>query len=219
MSRASWRSIALRAAASARVREAAPRRLRIVVLGESNSGKTALVNAIAGAQVLTPSPVLHTAHPTVVTHAARPYHAAETSARKRIRLGSADDTPEGARRLHVRMPLPALQALCLVDTPPLGIADEEIDPRIPAVCRTADQVIWCTPAMQAWKASEARMWQLLPARARARGILAVTFADLIPCADLDRLMARLHRDAGALFGDIVPASACAELVRGSVASL
>jgi GTPase Era involved in 16S rRNA processing len=216
------RSIALRATASERVREAAPRRpskTRIVVLGESNSGKTALVNAIAGAQVLTPSPFLHTAHPTVVTHAARPFLAAEASDRKRVRLASLDDAPGDVRRLHVGVREPALQTLTVIDTPALGVADEDIDPRIPAACRAADLAIWCTPAMQAWKASEARMWNLLPRRVRTRGILAVTFADLVNSADLDRLMARLQRDAAALFDQIVPANACADFVRGSIASL
>jgi GTPase Era involved in 16S rRNA processing len=193
--------------------------MRIVVLGESNSGKTALVNAIAGAQVLTPSPVLHTAHPTVVTHAARPFLAAEMSDRKRIRLASADEAPNDVRRLHVGVREPALQALTVIDTPALGAADEDIDPRIPAACRMTDLAIWCTPAMQAWKASEVRMWKLLPRRVRTRGILAVTFVDLITTTDLDRLMARLHRDAGALFREIVPANACADLLRGSITSL
>ena len=42
------------------------RRARIVVVGEFNSGKTALVNALVGAPVLTPSSIVHTAHLTVV---------------------------------------------------------------------------------------------------------------------------------------------------------
>ena len=204
------------------MREAVPRRpskTRIVVLGESNSGKTALVNAIAGAQVLTPSPFLHTAHPTVVTHAARPFLAAEASDRKRVRLASLDDAADHVRRLHVGVSAPALQTLSIIDTPALGVADEDTDPRIPAACRTADLAIWCTPAMQAWKASEVRMWEALSRRVRTRGILAVTFADLISEADLDRLMARLQRDAGPLFRQIVPASACADFVHRSFASL
>ncbi|NJO32009.1 MAG: hypothetical protein HC869_01605, partial [Rhodospirillales bacterium] len=41
-------------------------RTRIVVVGEFNSGKTTLVNALVGVPVLTPSPISSTVYPTVV---------------------------------------------------------------------------------------------------------------------------------------------------------
>ena len=187
-------------------------------MGEFNSGKTALVNAMAGTQVLAPSSVLHTTHPTVVTYATRPVLAAETNDRRRVRLSALDEAPlEGVRRLHVGVPLPSLRAFSLTDTSGLGIADEEIDPRTLAVCRTADIAIWCTPAMQAWKASEEQSWALLPRRVLTRGILAVTFADLVSPADLDRLMARLNKEAGPVFRRIITAQACVGLVGEALA--
>src|SRR5204863_4357843 len=65
----------------------------------------------------------------------------------------------------------------------------------------------CTPAMQAWKASEERAWLALPGRVRDRGILAVTFEDTIQSeADATRLLSRLNAEAGSYFRRIVMAS-------------
>ena len=65
----------------------------------------------------------------------------------------------------------------------------------------------CTPAMQAWKASEERAWLTLPKRVRERGILAVTFEDAVASpSDLGRLLMRLRAEAGAYFRKIVLAS-------------
>ena len=92
------------------------------------------------------------------------------------------------------------------------MADGESDRRSLQACRYADTVIWCTPAMQAWKASEERAWLALPERVRARGFLAVTFADEIASpSDVDRLMERLRAEAGPYFRKVVLADECAAL--------
>jgi GTPase Era involved in 16S rRNA processing len=190
-------------------------RTRIVVVGEFNSGKTTLVNALVGAPVLTPSVITPTVHPTVVAFAAKPSLSAEGADRRRTPLAwdRLDDVArDNVRRLHVGAPLERLRQLSVVDTPGLGLADGENDRRSLQACRYADTVIWCTPAMQAWKASEERAWLALSARVRARGFLAVTFADEIASpSDVGRLMERLRAEAGRYFRKIVLAEACAAL--------
>jgi hypothetical protein len=194
-----------------------PRRTRVVVIGEFNSGKTTLVNALVGAPVLAASFTTHTAHTTVVAFASRPAVSVETTARKRLpsawdRIG--EHAPQDVRRLHVGVPLQRLKGLSVIDTSGLGFADGESDAAGSLqACRNADVVIWCTPAMQAWKASEERTWLALPEGVRARGLLAVTFADGIGSpADLDRLMRRLETEAGPHFYRVVAAGDCAALV-------
>ena len=190
-------------------------RTRIVVVGEFNSGKTTLVNALVGAPVLTPSVVMRTVHPTVVAFAAKPSLSAETADRRRTPVAGDrldDGAPDGVRRLHVGVPLGCLKQFSVVDTPGLGLADGESDRRSLQACRYADTVIWCTPAMQAWKASEERAWLALPERVRARGFLAVTFADEIASpSDVDRLMERLRAEAGLYFRKVVLADECVAL--------
>lgn len=204
------------AATPAVVQPDRPDRKRIVVVGEFNSGKTALVNALVGAPVLAPSFVTHTAHPTVVGFAARPSLSAEIANRKRrpVTWAAIDAGAPGddIRRLHVGAPLERLRGLSVVDTPGIGFADCESDQRSLHACRNADIVIWCTPAMQAWKASEEQAWLTLPDRVRGCGVLAVTFADAIASrTDVDRLMERLRAEAGPYFWQIALADACPAL--------
>ena len=212
---ASGLASAVDAGAASGARPDRRRRTRIVVVGEFNSGKTTLVNALVGAPVLTPSFFIHTVHPTVVGFAARPALSAETAARRRIptawdRLD--EHAPNDIRRLHVGLPLEQLRRLSVIDTPGLGFADCESDRRSLLACRNADVVIWCTPALQAWKASEERAWLALSKDVRARGFLAVTFADAVGSpADLDRLMDRLRTEAGAYFQRVVTAGDCSAL--------
>jgi GTPase Era involved in 16S rRNA processing len=180
---------------------------RIVVIGEFNSGKTTLVNALIGTAVLPTSFTRHTAYRTVVGFAARPALRAELVDRRRVAVpwSAIDETPAPhIARLHVGMPLDRLKALRAVDTPGFGLGDEADEVRTMRACRGADTVIWCTPAMQAWKASELRTWLALPRATRRRGILAVTFMDALPSpGDAGRLLMRLTADAGPHFRRIV----------------
>jgi hypothetical protein len=197
----------------------APRRARkrVVVLGEFNSGKTALVNAIVGAEVLKPSLVTHTAHLTVVRFAAKPSMWAETNDGRRMALTWGPAGEETAlpdiRRLHIGVPIARLQSMSVTDTPGFGLADCDGDAATLDACGRACAVIWCTPAMQAWKASEEQAWLALPERVRRRGMLAVTFADEIASpSDVDRLMARLRTEAAPYFRAIAMAGECADLL-------
>jgi hypothetical protein len=193
-------------------------RLCVVVIGEFNSGKTSLVNALVGASVLPASFTTHTAYPTVVRFARRPSLSAEIAQRRRVAVAwdEIDSAPpHQIHRLHVGMPLDRLRTLRAVDTPGLDLADDVLAARTLRACRSADAVIWCTPAMQAWKASEQQAWLALPKAVRARGILAVTFMDALRSpGDAARLIARLDADAGPLFRKIVTASREARVALG-----
>jgi GTPase Era involved in 16S rRNA processing len=189
---------------------------RIAVIGEFNSGKTAFVNALIGTPVLPTSITAHTPCITVVAYAKKPLLSAEMPSGKRMQLAleHLEHPPGGdTRRLHVGVPVRTLAGLRVLDTPGLGLGDETAEARTLRCCRGADLVIWCTPAFQAWKYSEATLWLALPASVRAHGVLAVTFTGDIPSDDAARrLMTRLRADAGEHFRDIV-------LMAGSSASM
>jgi GTPase Era involved in 16S rRNA processing len=183
---------------------------RVAVIGEFNSGKTTLVNTLLGANVLPSSFITHTAYPTVVRYAKRPSLSAQIAGRRRVAFAweDIDGAPSHhIHRLHVGMPLDRLKTLQAIDTPGLGLGDEVVEARTIRACRRADTIVWCTPAMQAWKASEQQLWLGLPRSLRRRGVLAVTFMDALrSSADAGRLLARLHAEAGDLFRRIVTIS-------------
>jgi predicted GTPase len=185
---------------------------RIVVVGEFNSGKTALVNALAGVCVLPASAVHHTPCPIVIGYGRKSSLTARRRSGDRIALDDIDQLNSAdTTRLDVRLPLPALKGVHIVDTPGLGLGAPEEDASILKACRGADLVIWCTPAFQAWKHSERTLWLSLPEPTRRQGLLAVTFWDTVSeVADLNRLLARLYTDAGPLVRDVVLACSPAE---------
>jgi predicted GTPase len=191
--------------------KAKPAPVRVAVIGEFNSGKSTLLNALLGAAVLPASFITHTAYPTVIRFAPRPTLAAEVAGRRRVAFAweDLDSAPSHhIRRLHVGMPLERLRTLNAIDTPGLGLGDAEQEERTVRACRSADLVIWCTPAMQAWKASEQQIWLSMPRSVRRRGILAVTFMDALNSPrDAARVLGRLHTDAGDVFTRIVTTAA------------
>jgi hypothetical protein len=184
--------------------------VRVAVIGEFNSGKTSLVNALLGAPVLPTSFTRHTAYPTVVRYAAKRRLCAEIAQRRRVPIAwdELDGLPlRHIRRLHVGVPLDRLRTLRVVDTPGLALCDEKLEARTRQICRYADTIVWCTPAMQAWKASELQAWLALPKSLRRRGVLAITFMDVLRSpGDAGRLMARLNADAAPFFSRIVTVS-------------
>jgi GTPase Era involved in 16S rRNA processing len=181
--------------------------LRVAVLGEFNSGKTTLLNALMGVAVLPASFITHTAYPTVLRFAPTPTLSAEIAGRRRVPFAweALDSAPSHhIHRLHIGMPLDRLRTLLAIDTPGLGLGDPLQEERTIRACRGADLIIWCTPAMQAWKASEQQVWLSLPRSMRRRGVLAVTFMDALNSPrDAARVIARLHGDAGDVFARIV----------------
>ena len=184
---------------------------RISVLGEYNSGKSALINVLIGTSVLPTSVDANTRMPVRIFQSARPTLAIELSDRERFDVCADQLDPsllENASMLHVGLPLSRLESFELVDTPGLASGDPRMCERAMETCRQSHLAIWCSTATQAWKASELGVWQSLPKRLRSNGILAVTFKDTIESAeDEGRLWSRINAEAAPHFKKVVMVSA------------
>jgi hypothetical protein len=72
-----------------------------------------------------------------------------------------------------------------------------------AVLPQADAVIWCTPATQAWRQSEAAIWDEIDPDVQERSVLLVTRIDkVLSDSDRARLMKRMRRETTGTFRDI-----------------
>ncbi len=214
-----------------RVARAADRPMRLGILGESNCGKSSLANILVGMATLPALPVANTRLPTLLTYAPAPFVMAVYENGERITLSASAAAQRSAmKRLEVGLPASILRSVEILDFP--GSANV----LLPAVQHDplgygVDAAIWTTVATQAWRESERRYWLALPRAVRSRGVLAVTFCDMIGGgeSDLKKLQARLDQSARPHFreicymgaGDASPAAAASgeEALLGQVESL
>ena len=126
-------------------------RPRVVVLGESNAGKTSLTNLLLNQTIVPDSVIANTRRPLVLRYA-------ETALLTGIsRNGKIDLTAGNAglhrvsnlRSLEACIPNPRLAAFDLVDTPGLSTSEQLAALEFQAT----DLLLWCTVATQAWKES------------------------------------------------------------------
>jgi hypothetical protein len=189
----------------------------VAVIGDSKSGKSSLINALLGAAAL-PTGFRHDIRvPVLITHSPKPSLVLEFVDRRRVATDWVAITRipiDNIRRVRLGVPIGLLNTYRLVETPGFATGCDDLDRRTREACRRSNAAIWCTPAVQAWKASERDAWLSLPRRLRKRSILAVTYKDAIPSErDAERLRARLRADAGPYFSSIVMI-ASTEVIRG-----
>ena len=164
------------------------RKPRVALMGEFSAGKSTLSNLLLDG---TPFPVRVTATrlPPVWTSygesgaVAVGYDDEETPiAPEEIADVSLDET----RLIRLQKKADILELCDLVDMP--GISD----PNMPAhvwmsVLEQVDCVIWCTHATQAWRQSEAAIWERAMAATNGNNILLVTGSQSTSLKELSRL--------------------------------
>ena len=179
---------------------------RVVLLGEFNTGKSTIVNALIGREVLPTSIHANTRIPLLVHYSAQPSLMLECRDHVRHRF---DDAAIALLRaghgcmLHVGLPVDILKSFELIDTPGLASGMLRPDEHVLNACRRAHVAIWCTSATQAWKASEQAVWLGLPHRLKRQGLLVATQADGLNTArDRERLEARLRMETAGRFAGL-----------------
>ncbi len=189
---------------------------RIALMGEFSAGKSTLCNLILGESVL-PTKVTATRLPPVwVAHGDEPpfrmdmrgeVHGIDLDALDRVR-------PDDTAYIKVHKPVDLLGMCDVIDMP--GISDPNMTTAAwDDLVQSADAVIWCTHATQAWRQSEAATWDALPDTLKDRSLLLLTrFDKLVSERDQARVIRRVEQETADGFRGVYPISLLAAMAAG-----
>ncbi|MEM1352086.1 MAG: dynamin family protein [Pseudomonadota bacterium] len=178
-----------------------PRRPRIALMGEFSAGKSTLANLMVGTDPL-PEQVVATQLPPVwISHGEGPSSLFDVHGREELcdlqNLQEIDKDDTAYIRIY--SPADILLHCDLIDMP--GISDPNTASVVwERLLPFADGVIWCTPATQAWRQSEAATWDGIDAKIREHSMLVITRSDML-LAERDRkkVQQRIRKETSELF--------------------
>ena len=181
---------------------------RLVLMGEFSAGKSTLTNILLSSA---PLPMRVTATRLPPVHVSYGEPGAVAVGRDGTETPIALDDLESVclddvSAIRMTMEADTLQLCDLVDMP--GISDPSMPQEIwENVVGENDHVIWCTHATQAWRQSEAAIWNMLRERTRGENLLLITqFDKLQNDRDRDRVRKRVEKETEGLFSAVYPVS-------------
>lgn len=180
------------------------RPMRLAMMGESNSGKSTIVNVLLGDATLPALPYANTRVATLLRYADQPgIHVRNADGHMTELRNSGSFDAQNAVRIEVSLPLQRLRSIEFIDFP--GLANPAIGWAFhDSKWFQADGAVWATVATQAWRESERAAWQRLPGKIRRNSVLVVTHCDLVKSSgEFQALQQRLLPIAAELFQDIV----------------
>lgn len=192
------------------------RKPRIAIMGEFSAGKSTLTNLLLGARPLPEKVTATRLSPVWISQGSdAPYRVDIDGSEEPVSLERLEDISVDDTRV-IRLFFDAdLLTLCdIIDFP--GISDPNMDPVVwQRVLDEVDIVLWCTHATQAWRQSEAAVWETVPEAVRARSLLLVTrFDKLTNPRDRNRVKMRLQKETERLFAGVFPISLTQALAAG-----
>lgn len=180
----------------------------IALMGEFSAGKSTLSNLLIGQS---PLPVKVTAThlpPVRISHGTAPAwrtdHDGNVLPVDLERL--TELSPADTKLIQLYLEADLLELCDLIDMP--GISDPNMAWDVfEGVIDAVDGVIWCTHATQAWRQSEAAVWEDLAGRLAASSLLLLTRFDKLLCdEDKARVLRRIRNETEGLFAGIHPIS-------------
>ena len=177
------------------------RKPRLALMGEFSAGKSTLTNLLLGSSPV-PTRVTATRLPPVwVSYGDAPAeridldgvsHPMDVSKIDRVDM-------DNTRMVRLYLKCDTLELCDLIDLP--GISDPNMPPEVwQMVMDDVDTVVWCTHATQAWRQSEAAVWDDVRAKTCGNNLLLITQIDKLKAGrDRDRVMARVRKETQGLF--------------------
>lgn len=184
------------------------RKPRIALMGEFSAGKSTLSNLLMGVRPLPEKVTATRLSPVWISHGTEaPYRVDIDGTSEEISLEHLEAVPvEETRYIHLSIEADLLEVCDLIDFP--GISDPNMSSNVwERMLPEVDAVIWCTHATQAWRQSEAAVWETMPQILRENSILLITRYDkLTTDRDRNRVFKRVSRETEGLFGGTFPVS-------------
>jgi hypothetical protein len=186
----------------------APRKPRIALMGEFSAGKSTLSNLLMGVRPLPEKVTATRLSPVWITYGTdAPSRMDIDGTIEPISIERLEEVPVNETRyISLSIEADILEVCDLIDFP--GISDpnmaSDVWERMPP---EVDAVIWCSHATQAWRQSEAAVWDTMPDTVRDNSILLITrFDKLTTDRDRGRVMKRVRHETNGKFGATFPIS-------------
>jgi hypothetical protein len=181
---------------------------RLVLMGEFSAGKSTLTNILLDCAPL-PMRVTATRLPPVKMSYGKPatYAVGLNDVRREIDIEALETVSlEDTLQIEIQMHADVLQMCDILDMP--GISDPSMPQEFwEDILDQNDHVIWCTHATQAWRQSEAAVWNTLQEQTSGRNVLLITQFDKLQSArDKARVLKRVEHETNGLFDAVYPIS-------------
>ncbi|MEL6682718.1 MAG: dynamin family protein [Pseudomonadota bacterium] len=194
----------------------APRKPRIALMGEFSAGKSTLSNLLMGARPLPEKVTATRLSPVWMSQGTdAPYRIDVDGSTEPVSIDDLESIPvEETFAIRLFIDADILSVCDLIDFP--GISDPNMSSEVwERMLPEVDAVIWCTHATQAWRQSEAAVWENMPDAVRKHSILLVTRYDKLTTErDRARVIKRVTRETEGQFSGIYPVSLLQALMAG-----
>ena len=184
------------------------RKPRIALMGEFSAGKSTLSNLLMGVRPLPEKVTATRLSPVWITYGTdAPYRMDVEGYSEPIEIARLEEVPvDETRYVHLSIEADILEVCDLIDFP--GISDPNMASSVwERMLTEVDAVIWCTHANQAWRQSEAAVWETMPEAVRENSILLITRYDKLTTErDRLRVFRRVSRETKGMFGGTFPIS-------------